>query len=166
VRRFGAMDLWPSAEIAAHKLLAGLGPEPLGNAFNADALAAALAGKRTSVKAALMDQRVVAGLGNIYVCEALYRAGIHPARLAGSLSVARIERLAAAIVATLTDAIAAGGSSLRDYRQADGELGYFQHAFRVYDREGTPCPAEGCRGTVRRIVQAGRSTYYCPRCQR
>ncbi len=109
---------------------------------------------------------MVAGLGNIYVSEALNRAGVHPMRPAGSLSHARVERLARAIVATLTEAIAAGGSSLRDYRQTDGELGYFQHAFRVYDREGAPCPAEGCRGTVRRIVQAGRSTWYCPRCQR
>ncbi|HUF86392.1 MAG TPA: bifunctional DNA-formamidopyrimidine glycosylase/DNA-(apurinic or apyrimidinic site) lyase [Thermohalobaculum sp.] len=166
VRRFGVMDLWPSAEIGRHRLLAGLGPEPLGNAFNAACLAAALKGRHTPVKAALMDQRVVAGLGNIYVCEALHRAGIHPMRRAGSLSRPRVERLAHAIVATLGDAIAAGGSSLRDYRQADGELGYFQHAFRVYDREGVPCPAAGCRGTVRRIAQSGRSTYYCPRCQR
>ena len=165
-RRFGVMDLWPTDGIAAHRLLAGLGPEPLGNGFSGAYLAEAFAGKRTSVKAALMDQRVVAGLGNIYVSEALHRAGIHPARLAGSLSRARVERLAGAIVATLNDAIAAGGSSLRDYRQADGELGYFQHAFRVYDREGAPCPAEGCRGTVRRSVQAGRSTFHCPRCQR
>ncbi len=165
-RRFGAMDLWPSERIEAHPLLANLGPEPLGNAFNAAALAAAFRGKRTSVKAALMDQRVVAGLGNIYVCEALNRARIHPARLAGSLSAERVGRLAAAVVATLTDAIAAGGSSLRDYRRTDGELGYFQHTFRVYDREGAPCPAEGCRGTVRRLVQSARSTFYCPRCQR
>jgi formamidopyrimidine-DNA glycosylase len=160
------MDLWPSAEIEAHRLLAGLGPEPLGNEFSGSYLAAAFQGRRTPVKAALMDQRVVAGLGNIYVSEALHRSGIHPTRLAGSLSAARVERLAQAIVATLNDAIAAGGSSLRDYRQADGELGYFQHSFRVYDREGAPCPADGCRGTVRRTVQAGRSTYYCPHCQR
>jgi formamidopyrimidine-DNA glycosylase len=166
VRRFGVMDLWPSAEIEAHRLLAGLGPEPLGNEFSGSYLAAAFQGRRTPVKAALMDQRVVAGLGNIYVSEALHRSGIHPTRLAGSLSAARVERLAQAIVATLNDAIAAGGSSLRDYRQADGELGYFQHSFRVYDREGAPCPADGCRGTVRRTVQAGRSTYYCPHCQR
>ena len=165
-RRFGAMDLWPTEDIASHRLLAGLGPEPLGNAFSGAALATAFKGKRTSVKAALMDQRVVAGLGNIYVCEALNRAGIDPARLAGSLSRPRVERLARAIVATLTDSIAAGGSSLRDYRQTNGELGYFQHAFRVYDRAGAPCPTEGCRGTVRRMVQAGRSTYHCPRCQR
>lgn len=166
VRRFGVMDLWPTEGIAAHRLLAELGPEPLGNAFSGAYLAEAFRGKQTSVKAALMDQRVVAGLGNIYVSEALHRAGIHPMRLAGSLSRARIERLAGAIVETLTEAIAAGGSSLRDYRQADGELGYFQHAFRVYDRAGEPCPTEGCRGSVRRIVQSGRSTWYCPRCQR
>jgi formamidopyrimidine-DNA glycosylase len=146
--------------------LAGLGPEPLGNAFNGAVLAAALADKRTPVKAALLDQRIVAGLGNIYVSEALHRAGISPKRMAGTLSRPRIDRLAGEIVATLNDAIAAGGSSLRDYRQADGELGYFQHSFRVYDREGAPCPAAGCSGTIRRIVQSGRSTFHCPKCQR
>jgi len=165
-RRFGAMDLWPTARLETHPLLAGLGPEPLGNAFSGAALAEALAGKRTPIKAALLDQRIVAGLGNIYVCEALHRAGINPKRIAGSLSRPRIERLAAEIVATLTDAIAAGGSSLRDYRRADGELGYFQHSFRVYDREGAPCPTDGCRGTVRRLAQSGRSSFYCPTCQR
>ncbi len=165
-RRFGAMDLWPTAGLEAHPLLAGLGPEPLGNAFSGTALAAAFAGKRAPVKAALLDQRVVAGLGNIYVCEALHRAGISPKRLAGSLSRNWIERLAGEVVSTLNDAIAAGGSSLRDYRQADGELGYFQHSFRVYDREGAACPTEGCHGTVRRIVQSGRSTFFCPKCQR
>ncbi|MBY8976655.1 bifunctional DNA-formamidopyrimidine glycosylase/DNA-(apurinic or apyrimidinic site) lyase [Rhodobacteraceae bacterium NNCM2] len=165
-RRFGAMDLWPTAEIDNHPLIAKLGPEPMGNSFNGVHLAAALAGKRTPIKSALLDQRIVAGLGNIYVCEALYRAGINPKRMAGSLSRARIEELAAQIVATLGDAIAAGGSSLRDYRQADGELGYFQHQFRVYDREGAPCPREGCDGVIARIVQSGRSSFYCPRCQR
>jgi formamidopyrimidine-DNA glycosylase len=165
-RRFGAMDLWPTAELDAHPHLKGLGPEPLGNAFNAAALAAAVAGRQSPVKAVLLDQKTVAGLGNIYVCEALFRAGIHPARIAAGISRQRIDRLAVEIVATLTDAIAAGGSSLRDYRQADGELGYFQHAFRVYDREDQPCVADGCRGRVRRIVQSGRSTFYCPRCQR
>ena len=165
-RRFGVMDLWPTADLEAHPLLAGLGPEPLGNAFNGAALAAAFAGKRAPVKAVLLDQRVVAGLGNIYVCEALHRARIHPARLAGTISAPRIERLAAEVVATLNEAIAAGGSSLRDYRQADGELGYFQHSFRVYDREGATCATNGCDGTVRRIVQSGRSTFYCPKCQR
>jgi formamidopyrimidine-DNA glycosylase len=165
-RRFGAMDLWPTADLENHPLLKGLGPEPLGNEFSGTVLTAALAGKRTPVKAALLDQRIVAGLGNIYVCEALHRAGISPKRLAGSISRPRIERLAAEVVATLNDAIAAGGSSLRDYRRTDGELGYFQHAFRVYDREGAPCPTEGCSGTVARIVQSGRSTFYCPGCQR
>ncbi len=165
-RRFGAMDLAPTPALADHPWLARLGPEPLGNSFNAEALATALAGKRTPVKAALLDQRVVAGLGNIYVCEALHRSGIAPWRLAGSISRERIERLAVEIVATLTDAIAAGGSSLRDYRQADGELGYFQHSFKVYDREGTPCPRDGCRGTVQRRVQGGRSSFWCPSCQR
>jgi formamidopyrimidine-DNA glycosylase len=166
VRRFGLMDLWPTADLDRHPLLAGLGPEPLGNEFNGAVLAASLAGKRTPIKAALLDQRIVAGLGNIYVCEALHRARISPKRLAGSISRRRIDRLAGEIVATLNDAIAAGGSSLRDYRQADGELGYFQHSFRVYDREGAPCPAAGCPGTVRRIVQSGRSTFHCPKCQR
>ena len=165
-RRFGVMDLWPTADLEHHRLLAGLGPEPLGNEFNAAFLADALKGKCTPIKAALMDQHIAAGLGNIYVCEALHRAGISPKRQAGSISRARVERLAAAVVATLKDAIAAGGSSLRDYRQTDGELGYFQHSFRVYDREGAPCPTEGCPGTVRRIVQSGRSTFYCPKCQR
>ena len=165
-RRFGLMDLWPTADLENHKLLAGLGPEPLGNEFNGAALAAGLADKRTPIKAALLDQRVVAGLGNIYVCEALHRARVSPKRLAGTLSRPRVERLAGEVVTTLNDAIAAGGSSLRDYRQADGELGYFQHSFRVYDREGAPCPTAGCSGTVRRIVQSGRSTFYCAKCQR
>jgi len=166
VRRFGLMDLWPTADLDRHKLLAGLGPEPLGNEFNGAALAASLAGKRAPIKAALLDQRTVAGLGNIYVSEALHRAQISPKRLAGSISRPRLDRLAGEIVATLNDAIAAGGSSLRDYRQADGELGYFQHSFRAYDREGAPCPTPGCSGTVRRFVQSGRSTFYCPKCQR
>lgn len=165
-RRFGLMDLWPTADLENHKLLAGLGPEPLGNEFNGAALAAALADKRTPIKAALLDQRIVAGLGNIYVSEALHRAGISPKRLSGSISRQRIDRLAGEIVATLNDAIAAGGSSLRDYRQTDGELGYFQHSFRVYDRTDDPCPTTGCTGTVRRIVQSGRSTFYCTECQR
>ena len=165
-RRFGAMDLWPTAELEAHPQLALLGPEPLGNAFNADTLTASLKGRQTPIKAALLDQKTVAGLGNIYVCEALFRAGIHPKRIAGSLSKPRVERLSREVVATLNDAIEAGGSSLRDYRQANGELGYFQHAFRVYDREGEHCVTPGCRATIRRIVQSGRSTFYCPKCQR
>jgi formamidopyrimidine-DNA glycosylase len=165
-RRFGLMDLCPTAGLDQHKLIAGLGPEPLGNKFNGATLAASLADKRTPIKAALLDQRIVAGLGNIYVSEALHRAGISPKRLAGSISRPRIDRLAGEIVATLNDAIAAGGSSLRDYRHTDGELGYFQHSFRVYDRADTPCPTDQCGGTVRRIVQSGRSTFYCAECQR
>jgi formamidopyrimidine-DNA glycosylase len=165
-RRFGVMDLWPTADLDRHRLLDGLGPEPLGNEFNGAALAAALAGRRTPIKAALLDQRIVAGLGNIYVSEALHRAGISPKRHAGSISRPRLDRLAGAIVATLNDAIAAGGSSLRDYRRTDGELGYFQHSFRVYDRADAPCPTAGCGGTVRRIAQSGRSTFYCTGCQR
>lgn len=165
-RRFGAMDLWPTDNLGDHKHLSHLGPEPLGNAFHAQALADAFSGRQSPVKAALLDQRTVAGLGNIYVCEALHRSGIHPTRLAGSISFQRIETLTGEIRATLGEAIAAGGSSLRDYRQADGELGYFQHTFRVYDREDEPCRNNGCRGTIRRIVQSGRSTFYCPKCQR
>ena len=165
-RRFGAMDLLPSGGEGAHPLLAHLGPEPLGNAFHADALLAAFRGRRTPVKAALLDQRIVAGLGNIYVCEALHRAGIAPTRPAGRISRARIERLVPVVRDVLHEAIAAGGSSLRDHRQASGELGYFQHAFAAYGREGEPCRSEGCGGTIRRIVQSGRSTFHCPRCQR
>lgn len=165
-RRFGAMDLMATAVVEAHPLLARLGPEPLGNAFHETHLAAALAGRRTPVKAALLDQRIVAGLGNIYACEALYRARISPRRLAGNLGPRRIARLVPAIRDVLRDAIAAGGSSLRDYRQADGELGYFQHAFDVYGREGAPCHGPGCDAQIARIVQSARSSFYCPRCQR
>ena len=164
-RRFGALDLAPTDQVEAHPMLAGLGPEPLGNAFHAGHLAQRFRDRRAPVKAALLDQRNVAGLGNIYVCEALFRAGIHPARAAGRIGAARLEALTAAIRDVLAEAIAAGGSSLRDYRQTDGELGYFQHTFRVYDRAGQPCATPGCTGTVRRIVQSGRSTWYCPRCQ-
>jgi formamidopyrimidine-DNA glycosylase len=165
-RRFGAIDLFPSGEDGAHRLLAGLGPEPLGNTFDGPALAAALRGRATPVKAALLDQHTVAGLGNIYVCEVLHRAGVHPARSARRIAQARAEALVPVIRDVLTEAIEAGGSTLRDYRQSDGELGYFQHAFRVYGREGEPCLREGCGGTVRRIVQAGRSSFYCNTCQR
>jgi formamidopyrimidine-DNA glycosylase len=165
-RRFGAMDLMPTAIADTHPLLAGLGPEPLGNGFHADYLAQRLHGKLTPVKAALLDQRIVAGLGNIYVAEALYRARISPRRLAGNLGAQRIARLVPVIRDVLSEAIEAGGSSLRDYRQADGELGYFQHSFRVYDRAGQPCLTPGCGATVARIVQSGRSSYHCPRCQR
>ena len=165
-RRFGAMDLMPTATAEAHPLLARLGPEPLGNAFNEARLGAAFAGRKTSIKAALLDQRIVAGLGNIYVCEALFRAGISPRRRAGNLGPRRIARLVTAIRDVLRAAIAAGGSSLRDYRQADGELGYFQHAFDVYGREGAPCRTPGCEARITRIVQSARSSFYCPRCQR
>ncbi|HEY4162393.1 MAG TPA: bifunctional DNA-formamidopyrimidine glycosylase/DNA-(apurinic or apyrimidinic site) lyase [Dongiaceae bacterium] len=164
-RRFGMMDLVPLAKLEEHKLLREVGPEPLGNAFNGPVLAAALKGKKTSIKAAILDQTVVAGVGNIYASEALFRARISPKRLAYTVQGERAEKLAAAIKQVLKDAIAAGGSSLRDYVQADGELGYFQHQWRVYDKEGQPCP-EGCGGTIRRIVQGGRSTFYCPKCQR
>jgi formamidopyrimidine-DNA glycosylase len=164
-RRFGAIDLWPTADLDAHRLLAGLGPEPLGNRFDGSYLAGRLAGRDTPVKAVLLDQRVVAGLGNIYVCEALWRARISPLRRARAVTTAEAETLVAAVRAVLDAALAAGGSSLRDYRQADGELGYFQHSFRVYDREGAPCPRAGCPGTVARVVQSGRSSFYCPTCQ-
>lgn len=171
-RRFGFMLLVPQTELAPHPLFAGLGPEPLGEALNAAYLAARAAGRRTDLKAFLMDQRTVAGLGNIYVCEALHRAGLSPTRSAGTLARAngqpheRTVRLVTAIREVLEAAITAGGSTLRDYRAADGALGYFQHQFQVYGREGEPCATPGCGGTVRRIVQAGRSTFYCPRCQR
>ncbi len=165
-RRFGMMDLVAEGALASHRLLAGLGPEPLGNEFSGAVLADALAGRRTPIKAALLDQRVVAGLGNIYVCEAMFRAGISPRRIARSVTGGRAERLAAAVREVLEAAIAAGGSSLRDYVQANGELGYFQHHWRAYGREGEPCNFGGCPGTVRRIVQAGRSTFYCTAHQR
>jgi formamidopyrimidine-DNA glycosylase len=168
-RRFGSVDVIETDREDHHRLLAGLGPEPLDEGFGVAVLDAALAGKKTSIKAALLDQKIVAGLGNIYVCEALYRAGISPLRLAASVPGARSKRLVPAIKATLTEAIAAGGSSLRDYVQPDGELGYFQHAWKVYGREAEPCPTcpgkPTCDG-VRRIVQSGRSTFYCPRTQR
>ena len=168
-RRFGSVDLVPTAKEDAHRLLSGMGPEPLDDAFSAATLNEALKGKRTPIKAALLDQRIVAGLGNIYVCEALFRARISPSRLAYTVPGARAARLVPAIKATLTEAIAAGGSSLRDYVQPDGELGYFQNAWKVYGREGEPCEAcpgqPGCDG-VRRIVQSGRSTFYCARSQR
>ncbi|PVA09713.1 DNA-formamidopyrimidine glycosylase [Pelagivirga sediminicola] len=165
-RRFGAMDLFATEKAGAHPLLAKLGPEPLGNSFDAAGLAAALAGRNTPIKSALLDQRIVAGLGNIYVCEALFRSGISPRRRAGNIGAARAAALVAVIRDVLLRAIEAGGSSLRDFRQADGELGYFQHSFDVYGREGQPCRREGCAGTVRRIVQSGRSSFYCGKCQR
>lgn len=165
-RRFGAMDLFDTALGEAHPLLARLGPEPLGNSFDEGYLATVLKAKQTPIKSALLDQRIVAGLGNIYVCEVLFRGRISPRRRAATLSARRAGALVPIIRDVLRDAIAAGGSSLRDFRQADGELGYFQHNFDVYDREGQACRSEGCTGTVRRIVQAGRSSFYCPKCQR
>lgn len=163
-RRFGMVDLIRDG--TAHPLLDHLGPEPFDPGFNAAYLAARFAGRRAPVKQALLDQRIVAGLGNIYVSEALHRAHIDPRRAAGRIGAARLEALAGHIREVLADAIAAGGSSLRDHRQASGELGYFQHSFRVYDREGAPCPAPGCAGIIRRVVQSGRSSFYCPGCQR
>jgi len=171
-RRFGLMLLVPRTELADHPLMKAIGPEPLGNEFDAAMLAAACRGKKTSLKAALSDQKIVAGLGNIYVCEALHRARLSPKRQASTIATragaptARAEVLVGAIKAVLQDAIKAGGSSLRDHRQTDGELGYFQHHFRVYDREGARCVTPGCNGTVKRIVQSGRSTFYCPTCQK
>ena len=164
-RRFGMMDLMPTAGADQHKLLAGLGPEPLGNGLNDTYLATRFAGRAAPIKSALLDQHLIAGLGNIYVCEVLHRAHIAPTRLTGTLSQADVARLVPLIREVLTEAIAAGGSSLRDYRQTDGELGYFQHRFRVYGRDREPCPTPGCPGTVTRIVQSGRSTYFCPICQ-
>ncbi|MEY4870840.1 MAG: hypothetical protein RLZZ563_170 [Pseudomonadota bacterium] len=164
-RRFGAMDLMPTASAESHPLLAALGPEPLGNGFDENHLVARLKGRNTPIKSALLDQHVVSGLGNIYVCETLYRARIHPARKAGDLCASRIASLVPIIRDVLTEAIEAGGSSLRDYRQADGELGYFQHSFQVYGREGDPCLTPGCTSTIHRIVQSGRSSFFCPTCQ-
>lgn len=165
-RRFGAMDLYPTATEDRHPLIAKLGPEPLGNHFDSTYLIAALKGRKMPIKSALLDQRIVSGLGNIYVCESLYQARIHPARAAGRIAAPRIERLVPIIRDVLQQAIAAGGSSLRDFRQADGELGYFQHSFQVYDREGAHCPTPGCDAHIARITQSGRSTFYCPNCQR
>ncbi len=165
-RRFGAMDLMATATADMHKLLAVLGPEPLGNGFSESHLTGALRGRSMPIKSALLDQKIVAGLGNIYVCEALFRGGIHPARRASRIAEKRIAALVPIIRDVLGEAITAGGSSLRDFRQADGELGYFQHSFDVYGREGAPCKTPGCSETVRRIVQSGRSSFYCRRCQR
>ncbi|MBC7432586.1 MAG: bifunctional DNA-formamidopyrimidine glycosylase/DNA-(apurinic or apyrimidinic site) lyase [Rubritepida sp.] len=168
-RRFGALDLVPTAAEDAHRFLAGLGPEPLEDSFTPAVLSAALAGKRTPIKAALLDQRIVAGLGNIYVSEALFRAGISPRRLAGTIPGARATRLVPAIKAVLEDSIAAGGSSLRDYVRSDGELGFFQDHFDVYDRQDKPCATcpgvPPCQGILR-VVQSGRASFYCPRRQK
>jgi len=169
-RRFGFMLFADAGN--EHPMLAGLGVEPTGNALGGALLADLLRGKKAPLKAALLDQTLIAGLGNIYVSEALWRAGLSPRRAAGSIVPAkggpglRAEKLADAIRSVIADAIEAGGSSLRDYVHADGSLGYFQHSFSVYDREGEPCRRSGCRGTIQRIVQSGRSTFYCPACQR
>ncbi|OED48515.1 DNA-formamidopyrimidine glycosylase [Rhodobacteraceae bacterium (ex Bugula neritina AB1)] len=165
-RRFGAMDLLESATADSHKLLSVLGPEPLGNDFHEDHLLGAFRGRNTPVKSALLDQGIIAGLGNIYVCEALFRAGISPRRKAGQISAHRVAALVPIIRQVLHDAIRAGGSSLKDFRQASGELGYFQHSFDAYGREGEPCRREGCAGSIARITQSGRSTFYCVKCQR
>lgn len=171
-RRFGFMLLAEAAVLDTHPLLAGLGVEPTGNTLDGTLLNGLFLGKRTPLKAALLDQRLIAGLGNIYVCEALWRSGLSPRRKAGTITSAkrpttgRTEALAAEIRLTISEAIEAGGSSLRDYVHTDGSLGYFQHSFKVYGREGEACVREGCAGTVTRIVQAGRSTFYCPTCQR
>ncbi len=171
-RRFGSMKLVARAKLDEEPQLSALGPEPLGNEFDAAMLAAACRGKNTSLKAALLDQTVVAGLGNIYVCEAFSRALLSPKRKASTIANRngtpneRAEKLTDAIKKVLHEAIEAGGSSLRDHRRTDGEIGMFQHNFRVYDREAQPCPTRGCKGTIKRIVQNGRSTFYCPVCQK
>jgi formamidopyrimidine-DNA glycosylase len=171
-RRFGYMKILTRGEIENEPLLRELGPEPLGNAFDPAMLARACANKKTSLKAALLDQRVVAGLGNIYVCEALFRSQLSPRRLAATLADRRggptdhARRLVQAIHAVLNQAIKAGGSSLRDHRQTSGELGYFQHSFQVYDRDGEKCQTERCSGVVKRFTQNGRSTFWCPKCQK
>jgi formamidopyrimidine-DNA glycosylase len=171
-RRFGFMDLIPEGELERHALFKGLGVEPLGEDLTAEWLASRLKGKTASIKATLLDQRLVAGLGNIYACEALYRARISPLRKAGTLATKtgkptkQTQALVKAIKSVLEEAIRAGGSSLRDYARADGRLGRFQHRFKVYGREGKPCRSKGCSGVVRRIAQNGRSTFYCPHCQR
>ena len=172
VRRFGFMMLADADELEDHKLIRNLGVEPLGEDLSPEYLATRCAGKKTSLKAALLDQRIVAGLGNIYVCEALYRAGLSPRRPASMLTLRSgapakcTAQLVSEIKSVLEDAIAAGGSTLRDYRAPEGDLGYFQHSFAVYGREGLECARAGCGGIIRRIVQGGRSTFYCPRCQR
>jgi formamidopyrimidine-DNA glycosylase len=165
-RRFGAMDLLDTATAEDSKLLSVLGPEPLGNQFSEQHLINAFQNKKSPVKTALLDQGIIAGLGNIYVCETLYRAGISPKRKAGAIAQQKVAGLVPIIREVLQDAIKAGGSSLKDFRSAGGELGYFQHRFDVYDREGEPCKREGCTGTVQRVVQSGRSSFYCPTCQR
>ena len=164
-RRFGSMDLIPAGRLGEHPTFSDMGPEPLGPLFHARYLAGVFAGRRQAIKALLLDQRIVAGLGNIYVCEALHRARLSPARPAGGVGRAKLAALVVAIRDVLLEAIAAGGSTLRDFAAADGSLGYFQHRFRVYGRETEPCLRTACPGAIRKIVQAGRSTFYCSRCQ-
>ncbi len=165
-RRFGMMDLCATNKVTQHRMIAGLGPEPLSNDFSEPVLVAALKGRNMPIKSALLDQKIVAGLGNIYVCEVLFRAKVNPLQKAGKIPANRVGELVPHIRQVLDEAINSGGSSLKDYRQADGELGYFQHAFRVYGREGLPCTEIGCDGQIVRIVQSGRSTFYCAQCQR
>lgn len=165
-RRFGFMDLIDRAALDSHPLFRNIGVEPLGNALGGALLRQLFAGKAAPLKAALLDQRLIAGLGNIYVSEALHRAGLSPYRKAGTLDDAEAARLAGVIRDVLSEAVAAGGSTLKDFHNADGALGYFQHAFRVYDRAGSPCPAPGCKGVITRSVQSGRSTFWCESCQR
>jgi formamidopyrimidine-DNA glycosylase len=165
-RRFGAMDLLDTKTAESHPLLAKIGPEPLSNDFSESHLIEALKSRRTPIKTALLDQKTVAGLGNIYVCEVLFRAKLHPATKAAEISQRRIAALVPIIREVLQQAIEAGGSSLKDFRQADGELGYFQHSFDVYGREGEPCKTPGCSASVARISQSGRSSFFCPYCQR
>ena len=165
-RRFGAMDMFPTTLADQHPLLASLGPEPLGNAFDETYFVASAKPRKSPIKSVLLDQRLVAGLGNIYVCEALFRAGINPTRRTDRVAPARLGSLVPIIRDVLGEAIQAGGSSLKDYRQADGELGYFQHSFDVYGREGEPCRSPSCSASIRRVVQSGRSSFYCPQCQR
>ena len=163
-RRFGMVFVVNDKDVEAHKCFAHLGPEPLGNDFYAEYLKSVLKNKKTSIKQAVLDQRVVVGVGNIYACEALYQAGIRPTKLAGKVSLQKLENLVVAIKDVLARAILAGGSTLKDYRHADGELGYFQHNFTTYDCEGQSC--QSCGATIKRIVQGGRSTFYCPKCQK
>jgi len=165
-RRFGLMLLVETSTLGEHPLFRGLGIEPLSKSFTADYLVAALKGRKTPIKTALLDQRKIAGLGNIYVCEALFYAGISPKRLARTIDHARAVPLVKAIQRVLRAAIKAGGSSLRDFASTDGALGEFQHRFAVYDRKGKPCPRKDCSGTIKRIVQSGRSTFWCTACQR
>ncbi|WP_448954552.1 bifunctional DNA-formamidopyrimidine glycosylase/DNA-(apurinic or apyrimidinic site) lyase [Labrys neptuniae] len=166
VRRFGFMDLVPRAELETSRHFKAMGIEPLGNELSGETIARLFAGKIAPLKAALLDQGLIAGLGNIYVCEALHRSGLAPERAAGTLADGQATQLAEVIREVLTEAVEAGGSTLKDYRHTDGSLGYFQHRFRVYDREGEACPTPDCRGTIERLVQSGRSTYWCRQCQK